>query len=106
GHERGDEVLAAVGIVLRDVVRTSDFAGRSGGEEFVLFLPETDRTGAVRVAEKMREGLRQVRVSGADRPVTSSFGLGCLPADAGDAQTLMRSADRALYAAKQNGRDR
>ena len=106
GHDRGDEVLAAFGARLREVLRDSDFAGRSGGEEFVLFLPGTDRTGAVRLAEKVREVMRGLRVSGVDRDVTASFGVACFPDDAVDAQALMRSADRALYAAKRGGRDR
>ena len=106
GHDRGDEVLAAFAARLREVLRSSDFAGRSGGEEFVLFLPDTDRTGAVRLAEKVRAGMRELRVSGVERAVTASFGIACFPDDAVDAASLMRRADRALYAAKRAGRDR
>jgi diguanylate cyclase (GGDEF)-like protein len=106
GHDRGDEVLAAFAARLREVLRASDFAGRSGGEEFVLFLPETDRTGAVRLAEKVRTVMRGVSVSGIDRDITASYGIACFPDDAVDAEALMRCADRALYAAKRGGRDR
>ena len=106
GHDRGDEVLAAFAARLREVLRSSDFAGRSGGEEFVLFLPATDRTGAVRLAEKIRAGMRELSVPGVDRVVTASFGIACFPDDAVDAPSLMRCADRALYAAKRAGRDR
>lgn len=106
GHDRGDEVLAAFATRLREVLRTSDFAGRSGGEEFIIFLPGTDRTGAVRLAEKLRAATRGLTVSGLDRDITASFGIACFPDDAVDAQALMRCADRALYAAKRGGRDR
>jgi diguanylate cyclase (GGDEF)-like protein len=106
GHDRGDEVLAAFATRLREVLRTSDFAGRSGGEEFVLFLPDTDRTGAVRLAEKVREAMRGLGVSGMEHDVTASFGVACFPDDAVDSGAIMRCADRALYAAKRGGRDR
>ena len=106
GHDRGDEVLAAFSTRLREVMRASDFAGRSGGEEFVLFLPDTDRTGAVRLAEKVRTTMKGLSTPGLGRDVTASFGVACFPDDAVDASTLMRCADRALYAAKRGGRDR
>jgi len=106
GHDRGDEVLAAFAARLREVLRASDFAGRSGGEEFVIFLPDTDRTGAVRLAEKIRTAMRGLTVPGLDGDITASFGIACFPDDAVEAAALMRCADRALYAAKRGGRDR
>jgi diguanylate cyclase (GGDEF)-like protein len=106
GHDKGDEVLAAFATRLREVLRASDFAGRSGGEEFVLLLPDTDRTGAVRLAEKVREVMRGLSVAGLERDITASFGVACFPDDAVDAASLLRRADRALYAAKRNGRNR
>jgi diguanylate cyclase (GGDEF)-like protein len=56
GHERGDDVLAAVGDVIADTIRDSDFAGRFGGEEFLVLLPRTDVQGAKTIAEKLRTG--------------------------------------------------
>jgi diguanylate cyclase (GGDEF)-like protein len=106
GHDRGDEVLAAFSTRLKEVMRESDFAGRSGGEEFVLFLPDTDRTGAVRLAERIRMSMRSLKIPGVERDITASFGIACFPDDSVDGSSLMRSADRALYAAKRNGRDR
>jgi diguanylate cyclase (GGDEF)-like protein len=106
GHDRGDEVLAAFGALLRSELRASDLAGRTGGEEFVVLLPDTSRDGAAQVAEKMREALHRLRVHGVDRPITASFGVATFPEDAEDAGTLTRTADRALYAAKRRGRDR
>jgi diguanylate cyclase (GGDEF)-like protein len=106
GHERGDEVLAAVGALMRTELRGSDFAGRNGGEEFVVMLPDTDRAGAMRVAEHLRQAMHSMSLPGVTRGVTASFGVATYPDDALDGETLMRLADRALYSAKQSGRDR
>jgi len=112
GHERGDEVLAGFGRLLRSELRASDVAGRAGGEEFVVLLPDTDRAGALALAEKLRAATHALRAgtggngAGAERSVTVSGGLAVFPEDALDAETIMRCADRALYAAKRNGRDR
>jgi diguanylate cyclase (GGDEF)-like protein len=105
GHEQGDKVLAVVGQILTSTVRASDFAARYGGEEFLVLLPDTDRDTARDVAEKLR-----VAIAAADSfesgPLTASFGVATLPDDAADAEQLIRKADRALYAAKADGRNR
>jgi diguanylate cyclase (GGDEF)-like protein len=106
GHSRGDEVLAAVATVLRSSLRESDFVGRYGGEEFLLLLPDTGRDQAVVVAEKVRVAVASLGLSEISQPVTASLGVATVPDDAGDADTLIRAADRALYAAKGNGRNR
>jgi diguanylate cyclase (GGDEF)-like protein len=105
GHGRGDEVLAAVGGAIRSVCRASDIAGRNGGEEFLMLLPATDQVGAVVLAEKVRAAISHIYVSD-DKYLTASIGVAALPAHATDAAGLDRAADRALYAAKDNGRDR
>jgi diguanylate cyclase (GGDEF)-like protein len=106
GHDRGDEVLAAAGVALRNAVRESDFVGRYGGEEFLLLLPDTDTDSALQVAEAVRVAISAVRVASIEHRITASAGVATLPRDAGDSVTLFRAADRALYAAKNNGRDR
>ena len=106
GHDRGDEVLAAVGVALRNVVRDSDFVGRYGGEEFLVLLPATDQEGAVQLGQAIRASIAAISLPGFEHPITASVGVALLPQDGGDAVTLFRSADRALYAAKRNGRDR
>jgi diguanylate cyclase (GGDEF)-like protein len=106
GHDRGDEVLAAVGAALRSELRASDLAGRMGGEEFLILAPDTGRTGALEIAEKVRVALHGIRVRDLDQPVTGSFGVATLLEDTLETDTLLRIADRALYSAKQNGRDR
>jgi diguanylate cyclase (GGDEF)-like protein len=106
GHERGDDALAAVGSLLRSNLRDGDFAGRRGGEEFLILLPETDLTGASTLAEKLRRNMRRLRLSGLDLSISGSFGIATFPNDATNSESLLRLADRALYAAKAAGRDR
>ena len=105
GHERGDDVLAAVGAVLADTVRASDFVGRNGGEEFIVVLPDTDAETAAVVAEKIRAAIAEIAIPGIDRDITASAGIATIPQHAGDGDQLVRSADRALYVAKTNGRN-
>jgi len=106
GHGTGDEVLAAVGAALRTCVRDSDFAGRYGGEEFIVLLSCTDRDGAVVVAEKIRGTLAGIAIAALDQPVTVSIGVGLVPEHGADPETVTRVADRALYVAKRSGRNR
>jgi diguanylate cyclase len=105
GHERGDLVLAMVGAVLRSVLRASDFAARFGGEEFIILLPDTDRSGALILAEKLRTAIANAEVAGVGS-VSASLGVAVMPDDAGDPEQLLRKADRALYVAKSGGRNR
>jgi diguanylate cyclase (GGDEF)-like protein len=106
GHEKGDDVLAAVGRLLADTVRESDLAARAGGEEFCILLPDTDLDGALDVAEKLRAAIARVEVPGVDTTITGSFGVAAFPLHAMDTPTLLRKSDRALYIAKQHGRNR
>jgi diguanylate cyclase (GGDEF)-like protein len=105
GHEQGDAALAAIGQILAASVRASDFAARYGGEEFLLLLPDTDRRGAVGVAEKLRRTIENAEIRDIGC-LTASFGIASMPEDAVDSEQLLRKADRALYAAKAHGRNR
>jgi diguanylate cyclase (GGDEF)-like protein len=105
GHQIGDEALAAVGEVLSRGTRASDFVARYGGEEFLILLQDTDISSGVELAEKLRESVRQTQVPGLAGRLTASFGVASIPAHAGDGDSLVRAADRALYAAKKRGRD-
>jgi diguanylate cyclase (GGDEF)-like protein len=105
GHQIGDETLAAVGEVLLRGTRASDFAARYGGEEFLILLQDTDTASAVDLAEKLRESVRKAQVPGLAGRITASFGVATIPVHAGDGDSLVREADRALYAAKKGGRD-
>lgn len=106
GHEKGDEVLATVGAAVSTSVRQSDVAGRSGGEEFLVILPDTDLQGALVLAEKLRSTIARIAVAGVERAVSGSFGVATFPDDSVDPAGLLRSADRALYRAKSNGKNR
>jgi diguanylate cyclase (GGDEF)-like protein len=106
GHSRGDDVLAAVGAVLADTVRASDFVGRNGGEEFIVLLPATDTDAGLAVAEKIRAAISEIRITEVDRAITASLGVATIPDHASDGDQLVRAADRALYLAKTNGRNR
>jgi diguanylate cyclase (GGDEF)-like protein len=106
GHGRGDDVLAAVGAVLSSTVRDQDFVGRQGGEEFIMLLPNTGRDGAISVAEKVRSAISNITIVEVTRDITISAGVAVFPDDGGDAITVVRNADRALYQAKAAGRDR
>jgi diguanylate cyclase (GGDEF)-like protein len=100
------KVLAVVGATIASNLRASDFAGRYGGEEFNLLLPDTDRDGAVVAAETLREAITGVDVPGVSRPISASFGVAAIPDDAAEPSLVLRSADRALYTAKARGRNR
>jgi diguanylate cyclase (GGDEF)-like protein len=104
GHEGGDSALALLGRIISSTIRASDFAARTGGDEFMIILPDTDRDGAIIVAEKLRAEIERVEVAGVGR-ISASLGVAVLPADAADADDLLRKADRALYAAKKQGRN-
>jgi diguanylate cyclase (GGDEF)-like protein len=106
GHGSGDEVLAAVGSTLKSACRESDFVGRAGGEEFLILLPDTGLEGARLVAENVRAAIAAITVASVRTPITASIGVAVLPDHAGDATSLLRHADRALYTAKKNGRNR
>ena len=106
GHGKGDEVLAAVGAALKSCLRDSDFAGRFGGGEFLVLLPDTSVEGALQVAEKMRLTVASINVLGVDRDISVSLGVADLLEHGGNATGLIREADRALYSAKAAGRNR
>jgi diguanylate cyclase len=106
GHAGGDAVLAAVAGVLHHACRSTDLVARTGGEEFLVLLPETDVEGACRVAEKLRATVETLAPPPVGR-VTVSVGVAS-SADAGatTAVETVALADAALYRAKQAGRNR
>ncbi len=106
GHPVGDQALANVGAALRSAIRDSDFAGRQGGEEFVVMLPGTGIDGALLTAEKIRAAIAEISLPGVDLSLTASVGLAAYPEHALSSERLERLADAALYIAKRSGRDR
>jgi len=107
GHQAGDAVLVKVAGLIRAAVRGVDAAGRYGGEEFIVVLPETDQRAAEEVAERIRSMVAGgVLLEGGDAPVTVSIGIATLTKDGGEAAEVIARADAALYRAKAGGRNR
>ena len=110
GHQAGDDCLRSVAVqVARAAPRATDLAARYGGEEFVLVLGETDADGARWVADNVRQHVSELGILHAtpSRRVTISCGVASVLPESGlSFETLLRSADRALYQAKAEGRDK
>lgn len=110
GHLTGDEVLAAVAVAIEASVRQSDTVGRFGGEEFVVLLPATGDTDVLGIAERVRIAVGELtvavggplRISG----LSVSVGVACYPQAGATLDEVLRSADAALYRAKDGGRNR
>lgn len=109
GHLVGDQVLAEIGRRLEDVVRMSDIKCRYGGDEFLIILPDTPMMGAQHVAESLLSTMSAIAIPAASAadPVAPSVSIGVagLRADDRDIVSLIARADRALYDAKQRGRN-
>ncbi|TAN46373.1 MAG: GGDEF domain-containing protein, partial [Rhodospirillales bacterium] len=104
GHHTGDEVLKQAAQLLKRHTRSTDLAGRWGGEEFLVICPSTSLEGALRLAELLRSEFPKITPEGLD-PLTASFGIAAiLPGETGD--QLLNRADLALYQAKEGGRNR
>jgi diguanylate cyclase (GGDEF)-like protein len=112
GHLAGDEVLAAVGRMLRALLREYDVLGRFGGEEFALVLPQTDEAAACGIAERIRGHIESLSVSAHSRlgseyvSVTVSIGVASLTSAGESLTELLAAADAAMYGAKHAGRNR
>jgi diguanylate cyclase (GGDEF)-like protein len=108
GHLEGDRVLMKSSALLKETLREIDTAARYGGEEFVVVLPETPRTGAFVVADRIRARIEQhfKRRRSAAAGVTISGGVASFPEDADSVEELVRRADQALYRSKAAGKNR
>jgi diguanylate cyclase (GGDEF)-like protein len=108
GHLVGSRLLVEVGQLIRKHIRKADMAARYGGDEFVIVLPNTDKTGATSMAENLRDVLREhyyLASEGYRIRLTASFGVACYPEDARSKLTLIRQADQAMYRVKETSRD-
>jgi len=100
GHVDGDRLLAKLAHIFLAVLRTSDYVFRYGGEEFLVMLPGTDRDQAAKAAERLRKVIEE------QAGITISMGVSSFSANLRGREELIENADKALYAAKQNGRNR
>lgn len=108
GHAAGDTVLQRVAEIVRSTIREVDFPARFGGEELVVVLPETMRREAGEVAERVRVAIERAVIewNGQRIPVTASIGVSSCTETVDEPDMLLKSADAALYASKEAGRNR
>ena len=110
GHLAGDEVLKCIANIAKDCLRVSDVIARFGGEEFVVIMPQTVKSEALQVTERIRKTIKEQlpcswRIFPQDS-ITVSIGIATYPSSGNDRKELIRNADRALYRAKMEGKDR
>ena len=107
GHLAGDEVLKQIGVIIKENVREIDIAGRYGGEEFCVVLPDTDEPGAMAVAERIRKAAakKTIKAYDASLQITISIGIASFPNDGKSPEELIDKADWSLYRAKSKGRN-
>lgn len=106
GHLRGSKLLREIAGLIASQVRSFDLVAKYGGDEFTLILPQTGRSGALAVAERVRARVEAETFAMAQRgEITVSLGVAAFPTDNQDGLGLIRMADRALYAAKRRGRN-
>lgn len=109
GHKAGDAVLQKLAQILRETLRTVDIVGRIGGEEFAILLPETGSDRAIEVAERLREkvaGTEVVLAAGLPLRFTVSIGVATLQGKDSNIDILLNQSDKALYRAKESGRNK
>lgn len=108
GHDAGDRMLQATADCLRRCSRHTDLCGRIGGEEFALFLPDTDLDGALTLAETLRHAIAALRVPWNEHTltITASIGVAITPPHGQPLRDLQHQADQAMYQAKHQGRNR
>ena len=104
GHQAGDAIIARVGEVIRETIRSTDIPGRWGGEEFLILCPETDRSGAAAAAESVRAAIESAELP---VPVRVTVSVGTAELASGESvESVVARADEKLYAAKAKGRNR
>ena len=108
GHPAGDAALVHFARILREQIRGADIAGRVGGEEFAVWLPDTGLDLGVKIAERLRIKLGTTEWSwqGRSWPLSASFGVAACPETSRSFEALYGQADAALYVAKRSGRNR
>lgn len=108
GHEAGNRLLQHAVRCVREELRGSDVLARFGGDEFIALLPETESRGSREMGERIRRAIEgaTMDVRGGDISTTVSIGLASYPADGGNLEVIIDKADKAMYRAKQQGRNK
>ncbi len=110
GHINGSLVIKRIGSIVTDTFRTFDISSRYGGDEYVIFLPNTDKIGAFLAGDRLRERVEKSKFPGMEKQpkgrVTISMGIASFPEDAITRENLLNKADEALYYSKENGKNK
>jgi diguanylate cyclase (GGDEF)-like protein len=110
GHLLGSETLKNIGMIMKSKFRTTDLLAKYGGDEFVIILPQTDKVGAYLAAERLRESVEKHVFFGAEtqplKKLTISIGLAAYPEHGQNEEEILNRTDKALYFAKESGRNR
>jgi two-component system cell cycle response regulator len=106
GHLYGDKILNKLGDITRSIIRETDLAARYGGEEFAIVMSNTGLEEAIEIAERMRKAINACDFGIKKLPTTVSIGIALYPLDSTSLQDLLSNADRALYKAKHEGKNR
>jgi len=108
GHDVGDKILLGISNTAKNTLRTTDWLSRWGGEEFLAILPDTDESGAIKIAERLRGEIEKfsIQLNTQKIKTSASIGIASYPRDGDTPDFLMKAADAALYEAKKTGRNR
>ncbi|WP_441002542.1 diguanylate cyclase [Pseudocolwellia agarivorans] len=108
GHQVGDELLKHICKICNQEIRSIDFLGRYGGEEFIIILPDCDIDGGIEIAKRIQKSLKENNLTIEDKEliVTLSMGISMLTDENETFEQLIHKADKAMYTAKENGRNR
>jgi len=108
GHDIGDQILVGISDTANNTLRTGDWLSRWGGEEFLALLPDTDESGALKIAERLRKKIEKFSILFNKQTIktSASIGIASYPRDGETPEFLIKAADAALYEAKKTGRNR
>jgi|GEM_PF-6801837 len=106
GHLEGDRVLIQIAAIIKSNLRKYDLAARLGGEEFVILFPDTSKKEALQIVERLRKAICENDLCEGEKKLSISFGLASCPEDGQTIDTLLSRADRALYDAKRQGKNK
>ena len=105
GHLEGDRLLKNISSIIKESIRSNDIASRYGGDEFTIVLPNTDNPTAVKICERIKDRIEENLKSANGDTITVSIGVATCPCDGKSSKDLFNAADKALYQAKNTGRN-